>query len=218
MSFLCSWSGGKDSCYAMHLAKEKGYTPSVLLNVLNEHGDRSRSHGISKAILQAQAEALQLPIHFFESTWNDYEKLYIENLKLQTDTYALKYAVFGDIDIQSHRDWEEKVSKAAGIDAILPIWRQSRRQLVVDMIEYGIEAIIVSCNTALGPSFLGRKIYYDLIEELESLNIDACGENGEYHTLVTNAPLFTKRLDVSVIGNESSSNYNFARLKIEPEL
>ncbi|WP_299248565.1 diphthine--ammonia ligase [uncultured Aquimarina sp.] len=214
MSFLCSWSGGKDSCYAMHMAVEKGCVPSVLLNVLNEYGDRSRSHGIPKTILKAQANALGLPIHFFESTWNNYEQLYVKNLKSLTNTYTLKSAVFGDIDIQTHRDWEEKVSVAAGLEAILPIWQQPRKQLVLDMIAYGIEAIIVSCNTVLGPDFLGRMIDQELIKDLEGLDVDACGENGEYHTLVTNAPLFSQRLNVQVIDKEISSNYNFASLKI----
>ncbi|WP_091412619.1 diphthine--ammonia ligase [Aquimarina amphilecti] len=214
MSFLCSWSGGKDSCYAMHIAVKKGLQPIVLLNVLNEYGDRSRSHGIPKEILEAQADAMKLPIHFFESTWNDYERLYIESLKRLTDTYNLKSAVFGDIDIQSHRDWEEKVSNAANLKAILPIWQQSRKQLVLDMIDNGIEALIVSCNNILGPDFLGRKIDKKLIEDLEALGVDACGENGEYHTLVVNAPLFKEKLRVNVVGKETSSNYNFASLKL----
>ncbi|WP_299189465.1 diphthine--ammonia ligase [uncultured Aquimarina sp.] len=214
MSFLCSWSGGKDSCYAMHIAAKQGHEPVVLLNVLNEYGDRSRSHGIPKEILEAQASAMKLPIHFFESTWTDYERLYIENLKELTNVYDLKSAVFGDIDIQSHRDWEEKVSNAADLKAMLPIWQQSRKQLVLDMIDHGIEALIVSCNNTLGPDFLGRNIDRQLIKDLEVLGVDACGENGEYHTLVVNAPLFRERLDVRVVGKEISSNYNFARLRL----
>lgn len=213
-SFLCSWSGGKDSCYALHLAVEKKRIPKVLLNVLNEYGDRSRSHGIPKEILKAQANTLDLPIHFFESTWNDYEELYIQNLRSLTETYDIGTSVFGDIDIESHRAWEEKVSNAAGLRAFLPLWQQPRRQLVFDMIDYGIEAIIVSCNQALGPDFLGRVIDKTLIMELEALDIDACGENGEYHTLVTNAPLFKKRLKVRVVNQEKSSNYNFATIEL----
>lgn len=212
-SFMCSWSGGKDSCYAFHLTAKK-QIPTVLLNVLNEHGDRSRSHGIPKEMLIAQADALQLPIHFFESTWNDYERLYIENLRSLTNEYDLNSAVFGDIDIESHRAWEEKVSNAAGLQAILPIWKQARKQLVLDMIDYGIEAIIVSCNQILGPEFLGKKIDRKLVNELENLGVDACGENGEYHTLVVNAPLFKNRVEVEIIQKEVSSNYNFAKLEL----
>lgn len=212
--FLCSWSGGKDSCYAMHLAVRKGMVPKVLLTVLNEHGDRSRSHGITREILETQAEALNLPIHFFESTWSDYEQLYIENLKNITTIYTIQSSVFGDIDIESHKEWEEKVSNEAGLQAILPLWQESRKKIVLDMIDVGVEAIIVSCNQQLGPSFLGRKVDETLIKDLENLEVDVCGENGEYHTLVTDAPLFKNKIEIKVLGHETSSNYNFARLKM----
>ena len=70
---LCSWSGGKDSCYALLLAQKQGYTPKVLLNVLNEEGKISRSHGIPSEILQAQAEAAALLIHMIISSWQEYK-------------------------------------------------------------------------------------------------------------------------------------------------
>ena len=71
---LCSWSGGKDSCFALMQAIQQGYTPKVLLNVLNEEGKISRSHGIPSAVLKAQAAAANLPMHLISSSWNDYEK------------------------------------------------------------------------------------------------------------------------------------------------
>lgn len=215
MNFLCSWSGGKDSCFAFYKATLQGFKPTVLLNVMNEFGDRSRSHGIPKAVLQAQANALELPIHFFSSTWGDYEKKYIENLKTITKNYPITHSVFGDIDIESHRAWEEKVSKAADLEAVLPLWQGDRKQLVLDMIDAGIEAIIVSCNQELGADFLGRTIDAELVETLENTGVDACGENGEFHTLVVNAPFFKNRIEVEIEGKATSSNYNFANLVLK---
>ncbi|KAB1069383.1 diphthine--ammonia ligase [Tamlana haliotis] len=215
MNFLCSWSGGKDSCYAFYQAIKLGYKPAVLLNVMNEFGDRSRSHGIPKNILQAQSEALGLPIHFFSSTWTDYEVKYIKNLQALTKSYPVSHAVFGDIDIESHRAWEEKVSAAAQLEALLPLWQGNRRALVLEMIEAGIEAMIVSCNQALGPDYLGRTITADLVEELENKGIDACGENGEFHTLVVNAPFFKNKVEVENVEKTVSSNYNFAVLQLK---
>ena len=212
MNFLCSWSGGKDSCYAFYKAMHLGYKPKVLLNVMNEFGDRSRSHGIPKAILQAQAKALGLPIHFFNSTWTDYETKYIKSLKKLTKQYPITHSVFGDIDIESHRAWEEKVSEAANLKAVLPLWQGNRKQLVLDMIDAGIEAIIVSCNNDLGPRFLGRIIDASIIEEFDAMGIDACGENGEFHTLVVNTPFFKNKVQVEIIEKLVSSNYNFASL------
>ncbi|WP_406683131.1 diphthine--ammonia ligase [Seonamhaeicola sp. MEBiC1930] len=214
MKFLCSWSGGKDSCYAFYKAIESGFKPSVLLNVMNEFGDRSRSHGITKEVLQAQADALSLPIHFFSSTWEDYEEKYIENLKKVAMDYPISHTVFGDIDIESHKAWEEKVSDAANLVAVLPLWQGDRKQLVLEMIDVGIEAIIVSCNQDLGSEFLGKTIDASIISEFESMGVDACGENGEFHTLVVNAPFFKNRIPVKIKEKVVSSNYNFANLQL----
>ncbi len=215
MNFLCSWSGGKDSCYAFYKAMQLGYKPAVLLNVMNEYGDRSRSHGIPKEVLEAQAEALGLPIHFFNSTWSEYEVRYIKNLKRLVKKYPITHAVFGDIDIESHRAWEEKVSNAANLEAVLPLWQGDRKQLVLEMIDTGIEAIIVSCNQDLGPDFLGRRIDRTIINEFESMGVDACGENGEFHTLVVNTPFFKNRIVIEVKEKAVSSNYNFANLVLK---
>ncbi|MEP5340449.1 MAG: diphthine--ammonia ligase [Algibacter sp.] len=214
MNFMCSWSGGKDSCYAFYKAIKLRYKPLVLLNVMNEFGDRSRSHGISKNVLEAQAAALDLPIHFFSSTWTDYEVKYIKSLKELVKEYPITHSVFGDIDIESHRAWEEKVSNAAKLEAVLPLWQGDRKQLVLDMIDDGIEAIIVSCNQELGPDFLGRTIDAEIIDEFEALGVDACGENGEFHTLVVNAPFFKNRIEVEIEEKVMSSSYNFANLSL----
>ena len=215
MNFLCSWSGGKDSCFAFYKAMELGYKPKVLLNVMNEFGDRSRSHGIPRNVLEAQAESLDLPIHFFSSTWADYEVKYIKNLKQITNDYPISHAVFGDIDIESHKAWEEKVSHAANLEAVLPLWQGDRKQLVLDMIDAGLEAMIVSCNQDLGSGFLGRTIDKSIITEFETLGVDACGENGEFHTLVVDAPFFKNRISVEIKDKAISSNYNFANLRLK---
>lgn len=210
---LCSWSGGKDSCYALMQAMANGSQPVVLLNVLNEAGKISRSHGIPADILRAQADAAGLPIHLISSSWQEYESRFVQALKELTHQYQLTEAVFGDIDLQAHRDWEEKVCAAAGITAVLPLWQQNRKDLVTRMLESGIETIIVSCNTVMGERFLGRIITPELVEELESIGVDACGENGEYHTLVLNCPLFSKRIQVTVSGTLLHENYWFTQLQ-----
>ena len=121
---LCSWSGGKDSCFALMQAIQQGYTATVLLNVLNEEGQISRSHGIPTAILQLQAKAAGLPIQLVASSWAKYEEKFTATLSQLKTSYNLQYAVFGDIDLQPHRDWEEKVCHNAGLTAILPLWQQ----------------------------------------------------------------------------------------------
>jgi diphthine-ammonia ligase len=192
---LCSWSGGKDSCFALMQAIKKDINPQVLLNVLNEEGKISRSHGIPSAILKQQAESAGLPIHMISSSWEEYEKHFTAALSTLKAQYSLEYAVFGDIDLQPHRDWEEKVCTNAGLTAVLPLWQQNRRELVMAMLNSGIETIIISCNEVMGERFIGNTITPGLVDELESIGVDACGENGEYHTLVLNCPLFKNRLE-----------------------
>jgi len=209
---LCSWSGGKDSCFALMQAITLGYTPKVLLNVLNEEGKISRSHGIPSSILQQQADAAGLPVHLISSSWQEYEMHFTNALSLLKDQYQLTHAVFGDIDLQAHRDWEEKVCMAAGLTAVLPLWKQDRRALVMQMLEAGIETMIVSCNEVMGERFIGQLITPALVDELELLGIDACGENGEYHTLVLDCPLFEKRINVSVGDKINHDKYWFAKL------
>lgn len=213
-NILCSWSGGKDSCFALMSAKHVGYIPKVLLNVLNEDGKISRSHGIPADILQAQSDAASLPIHLIASSWQEYEKHFTTALNELKIKYQLSCAVFGDIDLQAHRDWEEKVCTNAGLKAVLPLWQQDRKELVLQMFEAGIETMIVSCNEMMGEKFIGQMITPDLIEKLECLGIDACGENGEYHTLVLHAPVFKNRIQVKITEAMRHDHYWFGKMEL----
>lgn len=206
---LCSWSGGKDSCYALMRAIYDGFTPKVLLNMMNENGLISRSHAISKELLTLQAHLLQLPIKTQPTTWGNYESNFIEQLNRLKEQYNLHSAVFGDIDIQAHRDWEESVCKAANLKAVLPLWQKDRKQLVIEMLDSGIEALITSCNLDLGSDFLGKTLTLDLVNQFEKLGVDVCGENGEFHTLVVNCPLFKDRLRLPSFTKQIVGNYCF---------
>lgn len=212
---LSSWSGGKDSCFALMKAIEQGYTPAVLLNVMNETGKISRSHGIPESILRAQATAAGLPIHLISSSWQEYEQHFTTALQQLRETYAVTHAVFGDIDLQAHRDWEEKVCNSAELSAVLPLWQQDRRSLVMQMLDSGIQTMIVSCNTVMGASFIGKTLTATLIDELEALGIDACGENGEFHTLVYDCPLFKHPLKVEVKQALQHEQYYFSELILQ---
>jgi uncharacterized protein (TIGR00290 family) len=130
------------------------------------------------------------------------------------DNYAASHVLFGDIDLEEHKEWEEMVCTKAGLTAVLPLWQKERKALVLEMLKAGIETIIVSCNEAMGKEFLGRKLSIELVEELESMNIDPCGEKGEFHTLVINAPFFSKSLDVTIENKVQHQNYWFSELKL----
>lgn len=80
------------------------------------------------------------------------------------------------------------------------------------MLKAGIETMIVSCNNTMGQPFLGKMLTVEMIPLLENLGIDVCGENGEFHTLVINCPMFCQRLQVSVSQKIKHNNYWFCEL------
>lgn len=210
MKLISSWSGGKDSCFAlMKTLENKEHSLEVVLNMMNENGKVSRSHGLPLSILQQQADAIGVPLSGTPAAWSDYEEFYINTLKKLQKTYTTDAVVFGDIDLEPHREWEEKVCAASEHKALLPLWQQDRKELVYAMIDNGIKAIIVSCNTHLGEAFLGREITRELVTELENAGVDACGENGEYHTAVIDCPLFSQAVVLPQHKKQTYENYCF---------
>ncbi len=212
---LVSWSGGKDSCFAAMQALAQGYEPVVLLNVLNEEGKISRSHGIPDVILKAQAQAAGWPVHLIAASWQTYEAHFTEALKHLKNLYGVTHAIFGDIDLVAHREWEEKVCSQTGLQAVLPLWKQDRKTLVMQMLDANIETLIVSCNDTMGSRYLGRRLTPELVEELEELGMDPCGENGEFHTLVTYCPLFQKPIPVTLTQTLRHNDYWFSQLALQ---
>lgn len=209
MRVLSSWSGGKDSCFALMKAAEQGLKPTVLLNMMNENGKVLRSHGIPFSVLEQQAKLIGVPLVAVPASWNDYEKNYIAILHEIKKQYEIEVVVFGDIDLEPHREWEEKVCNAAELKAFLPLWQQDRVDLVFQMIDSGIETMIVSCNLEMGEAYLGKIITKELALELQQKGIDACGENGEYHTLVINCPLFKEKINLPKYHKQTYEKYCF---------
>ncbi|MEP2024617.1 MAG: diphthine--ammonia ligase [Reichenbachiella sp.] len=216
MKIGCSWSGGKDSCFALMKQLDKGDELKIVMNVMDENQAYSKSHGLTKEVLLAQARALGTPIQLASAAWSTYEENFIANLKEIKSRYEIGGMIYGDIDIQEHKDWEEKVSAEAGLEAYLPLWHGNRRELVESIIDAGIRAIIVSCNHTLGLEFLGEEITKDLIPKLESKGVDVCGENGEYHTLVIDCPLFNESINIQKGEKVKTDNYCFIETKIKP--
>jgi diphthine-ammonia ligase len=208
-NFVSSWSGGKDSCYAMMQTVAQGFVPKVLLNMMNENGKISRSHGLPLSILKQQAQKMNLPLEAIPATWNDYETKFIAILKRLKASYNLESAVFGDIDLQAHKDWEDKVCESASLKAVLPLWQQDRIVLVNEMLENGIITMIVSCNPMMGESYLGKILTKELAQELLEQGIDPCGENGEFHTLVLNCPLFLEAIELPNFTKITHNDYCF---------
>ena len=109
--FFCSWSGGKDAYLAFARAVAAGGRPEALVCMLHEDGDRSRGHGLPVELLEAQAEALGIPLVTRATTWDEYEATYISVLH-ELRAQGVEAGVFGDIDLEGHRVWVEEVCEA----------------------------------------------------------------------------------------------------------
>lgn len=199
MHTVVSWSGGKDGCFACYKAISDGFDVTHLLNFTSKEG-RCMSHGLDSKLIAAQSQMIGIPIIQREVTWETYEQGFKSAMhKLKQE--GVEGAVFGDIAIQEHRDWVDRVCRELDIAPILPLWGIDEEKILSEFINEKFEAIIVNVKADLfDKKWLGRKVDRGLLSDLKELmaeaNIHICGELGEYHTFVTDEPLFKKSLKI----------------------
>jgi uncharacterized protein (TIGR00290 family) len=199
MKLISSWSGGKDSCLALFKAIQKGYEISILLNFISEEYKRCCFHGVSNELMNIQAEAMQIPIvqKSVPDDMEEYEtqfKLAVNELKKR----KIQGMVFGDIYLEEHKSWVDRVCNDIEITPIEPLWNLPAEKVVKEFIDIGFKAIVISAKADLfEEDFLGREINYDLISEIKKKNICCCGENGEFHTFVYDGPIFKKKIIIN---------------------
>lgn len=168
----------------------------MLLTMMTEGGERSRSHGLSLEVIQAQADSLEIPLVTRSASWDTYEEVFRETVK-EFSADGTSVGVFGDIDLDEHREWCARVCSEAGAQAYHPIWKIPRFDVVREFMDAGFQANIVAVKDGVDKSLLGRPFDRGSVESLLQLGIDPCGEAGEFHTVVTGGPLFPRPLHVS---------------------
>jgi diphthine-ammonia ligase len=198
MNYIASWSGGKDSCFACYKAILSGYDISYLVNFISKEYKRVSFHGTEAKLIQLQSEAIRIPLLQKETTWNGYENEFKEAVKSLIPN-GVQGMIFGDIYLQEHKDWVERVCRELGIEAVEPLWKKVPEEIMLEFIDAGFEAIIISAKADLfGKEWIGQKVDRDFLRYLKDNNIDACGENGEYHTFVTDGPMFRKKIKITM--------------------
>jgi diphthine-ammonia ligase len=198
MKVICSWSGGKDSCYAYYLAKQEGHEITSLLTMMMSES-KSNFHMIPSGILDAQAEALGVPLFKQKATPETYEKDF-KGALLELKAQGAEGLVTGDIyEVAGHEEgWLGRVLKEVGLMPIKPLWMGDTKLIYQYYLKTGFKATVVRTDLKkLGVAWLGRvlnKKFYDDILKLG--NIDPCGEGGEYHTVITDGPLMSKKIEI----------------------
>jgi len=207
MSYIASWSGGKDACLAYYKAMLEGYDITYLVNFISKENKKVSFHGTEARLIQLQAEAIGIPLLQKETTKDGYEQEFKEAVRSLIPT-GIKGMIFGDIHLIDHGDWVGRVCRDLGIEAVEPLWGRSTEDILADFIDAGFEAVIVSTRSEfIGEEWLGRKVDREFLKYLKDNNLDACGENGEYHTLVVNGPIFRKRIEIIETRTISKDNH-----------
>jgi diphthine-ammonia ligase len=215
MKLFVLWSGGKDCMLALHrIIQDKQHEVSYLVNMCDTDGGHSRSHGICKQLIAQQASSMGIDIMQPESDFVSYEtcfKIVIASLKEK----GITGGIFGDIYLQPHRDWIERVCSEMNIQPFFPLWKNNTIDLIHEFIDSGFKAIIISVNAQyIQQSWLGRDIDMNFLHDiLELKNIDPCAENGEYHSFVYDGPIFREPVVFSKRRQYFKDNHWFLNLQ-----
>ncbi len=211
MRIWLSWSSGKDSAWALgHLRRQGEHEVAGLLTSYNEHFDRVAVHGVRRSLLAAQAEAVGLPRIEVPLPWPCSNELYEEAMG-RAHARALDEGIegiaYGDLFLEDVREYREEQLRGTGLEPLFPLWGEDTTALAKTMVSAGLEAYLVSIDLASMPRELaGRRFDEALLDELPG-DVDPCGERGEFHTCVTDGPMF--RVPVPVTAGESVERDGF---------
>jgi diphthine-ammonia ligase len=222
MKVVASWSSGKDSCFACYKAIQEGYDVSYLLTMMSD-ASTSNFHMISSELLDAQSQAVGIPIVKWTTTPDTYEQEFKKAL-LQMKAKGVEGVVTGDVyDVALHEaGWLDRICKEVGLKPVKPLWHRDTQQILNEFINEGFKATVVRVKTdVLGMEWLGRQVNKEFFNDLLKLGtVDPCGERGEFHTFVTDGPLFKKRLEI-LEGKKTVLNgygrFEIKRFEIKPK-
>jgi diphthine-ammonia ligase len=192
MNTVCLWSGGKDSAYAFYLARTAGQHIKALISFLDEEGAVSRSHGLSAEVIALQAEATGMPHLSRAMSQRNFEGDFKDWIALLKKEIGLEAMIFGDIHLQEHKQWIERVCRETEILPLLPLWGRNPKGLAEEILASGFKAVVVSTRAdVLGEEWLGKPYDPSFLETLPP-GTDPLGEKGEFHTFVYDGPIFQR--------------------------
>ena len=198
-----AWSGGKDSSLALAaLRSDPALEVIALLTTVTGDFDRISIHGVRRAILDAQVQAIGLPL--IESvippgaTNAIYEQALADALaELRRRHPGLHHLAFGDLFLTEVREYRESLLSRLGWTPLFPLWGRDTGRLAQKFIEAEYRAVLTCVDTTqLSAEFAGRNFDASLLAELPG-SVDPCGERGEFHTCVYEGPIFKERLTLA---------------------
>ncbi len=207
------WTGGKDCALAHWDAAEAGHRVTRLVTFAPETRE-FLSHPLS--FMSRQAEAMGLP-HQVIPVAEPYREGYVNAIRALAEQ-GVDALITGDIaEVDGYPNWIRECSEGSGVEVLTPLWGIDRLSLLRRLLDLRFR-VILSCVKGpwLTAEWLGREITQETMDELQALNrvngIDPCGENGEFHTLVTDSPLFHKALHIDSFTPESRDSMHTMRI------
>ncbi len=214
MRVVAAWSGGKDSCFAYYKVLKQGLDVASLATFM-ESEETSNFHAIRADILDAQAKSIGIPLTKQITTPETYESVFKKTL-LKFKAKGVEGLVTGDIyEVAGLEErWLERVCSEVGLQPIRPLWQANTRELFEEFVAAGFKATVVRTRLdVLDEQWLGRELDPSFLRDILKLpNVDPCGEGGEYHTVVTDGPVFQERLKLYKTKKHSQDSYG--RLEI----
>jgi uncharacterized protein (TIGR00290 family) len=197
---LLSWSSGKDSVWALHLLRQNPECRvEALVTTFNSAADRVAMHAVRRALVEEQARAVGLPLWQVELPWPcsnvQYEEI-MRGVCQRAVAEGITDIAFGDLYLEDIRAYRERQLEGSGLKPLFPVWKIPTRLLAAHMITAGIRAKITCVDSSkLDRSYAGREYGHEFVDSLPA-TADPCGENGEFHTFVYEAPVFAHPIAV----------------------
>jgi len=197
---LLSWSSGKDSVWALHLLRQQpDLEVAALLTTFNSAADRVAMHAVRRALVETQAGRTGIPMWSVELPWPCSNAEYEERMRgllQRAIAEGITAVAFGDLFLQDIRDYRERQLQGSGLEPLFPVWQIPTAQLARDLIAAGVKAKLTCVDPSqMDRSFAGRDYDQGLLDALPP-GVDPCGENGEFHTFVYDAPVFSRPVAV----------------------
>ena len=202
---VMSWSGGKDSAMALReLGAAHEYEVIALLTSVSEEYRRISHHGVREALLDAQADAIGLPLHkvYLPSTdgrpcTNETYERIMEEAMAHYRIEGVNTVAFGDLFLEDLRAYRERNLAKADMRGLFPLWKRDTSRLAREVLALGFKAYLSCVEGKVGPGFAGRAYDGELLAALPP-GVDPCGEYGEFHTYVHDGPIFRRPVRVTI--------------------
>jgi uncharacterized protein (TIGR00290 family) len=215
---LVSWSSGKDSAFALHVLRQAGELDVIgLFTTMNHLHDRVAMHAVRRELVRAQAARTGLPLWEVEipsPCSNEEYETAMRGLVARALAAGVEVVAFGDLFLQDIREYREARMQGTGLRPVFPLWGIPTTELAERMLSAGMAAVLTCVDPKkLPPELVGRRWDAQLLRELPA-DVDPCGENGEFHTFVTQGPMLDHGLEVVLGTRVERDGFSFIDLTL----